>query len=206
MGSPPPVKRMRDGLYPVHRWAVGTSGVGSRRGGVQGVPLHPPSFPPAKMVTQHKVAGRDLPHVPPHSPGLNLAGSPDVGVPLGGPEPPQGISQWVDLRTVPVPTAIDPQPPQTTGDPMDMLNQLCTGPPSPNVPGGAHVAAGGGTDRPPSSQESMSGNTLSEYVEEASAVASIFLGGIRLPALMWLGECLRGNLLGLVREWGCGRR
>ena len=59
----------------------------------------------------------------------------------------------------------------TTGDPMDMLNQLCTGPPSPNVPGGANVAAGGGADHPPSSQESVSGNTLAEYVEEPSAVS-----------------------------------
>ena len=152
------------------------------------------------------MAGRDLPPVPPPTPGPNLAGNPDAGVLLGGPDPPQGISQWVDLGTVPVPTAIDPQPPQTTGNPMDMLNQLCTGPPSPNVPGGAHVAAGGGTDRPPSSQESMSGNTLAEYVEEASAV-SIHIPSENTsscPNVAW--GCLRGNPLGLVREWGCGRR
>ena len=171
MGSPPPVKSMRDGLYPVHRRAAGTSGVGSRWGGVQGVPLHPPSFPPVRTLTLHKLTSRDLPPVPPPTPGPNQVGNPVADVLPSGLDPPPGTFKWVDLGTVPVPTATDTQPLLVTGAPMDMLNQLRTGPPSPNVPGGVTVAAGGGADHPPLSQESVSGNTLAEYMEEPSAIS-----------------------------------
>ena len=52
-----------------------------------------------------------------------------------------------------------------------MLNQLHTGPPSPDVPGGASVsvAVGGRAVNPPSSQESVSEKILAEYMEDPSA-------------------------------------
>ena len=127
LGSLPPVKRIRDGVYPVHLRAAGTSGAGSCRGGVQGVPLRPPSFPLVKAPTSHRLSCRDLPPVPPPTPEPSRVEDLVLNVPPSGQDPPPSTSQWVDLGMVPIPTANDTIPSLVNGDPMDMLNHLHTG-------------------------------------------------------------------------------
>ena len=73
---------------------------------------------------------------------------------------------------MPVPTATDTKSSLVTSDPMDMLNQLHTGLPSPDVPGGASVSVtvGNGAVNPPLSHGSVSEKTLAEYMDDSSSV------------------------------------
>ena len=106
LDSPPPVKRIREGLYQVSRRTAVPSAGRSRRYGVAGVPLHPANFPPVGT-SSLQLASRALPPVPAPTPEPEPTVSVVVPAPLGCPDPRPGTSQWVDLRTVPVPVASD---------------------------------------------------------------------------------------------------
>ena len=82
------------------------------------------------------LACRDLPPVPAPTPEPRPTVDLVLHAPLGGPDPPPNTSQWVDLGTVPAPSASDLPLTPTTGDPMDMLNHLRTGSLSPVESGG----------------------------------------------------------------------
>ena len=97
LDSPPPVKRIREGLYPVSRRTAVTSGVVSRRSGVPGVPSRQPSFPQAGTSTAQMLASRDLPPVPAPTPEPRVTVDPVLRAPLGGQDPPPNTSQWVCL-------------------------------------------------------------------------------------------------------------
>ena len=109
------------------------------------------------------------------TPGPNPIGNPDADVLPSGLDPPLGISQWVDLGTVPVPTASDTIPSLVNGNPMDMLNHLHTESSPPYVSGGASgsVAVGNGAVNPPPSQGAVLDKTLAEYVGDSSVTIHI---------------------------------
>ena len=138
------MKKIRDGLYPVTHRTAGTSGAVSRRCGVPGVPLRPPSFPLAKTPASHLPLCRDLPPVPLPTPEPKRVEDLDCNIRPGGLVPPPSTSQWVDSGTVPILIASDTTTVSlANGDPMDMLNHMRTESSSPVVLGGASASVAG---------------------------------------------------------------
>ena len=127
LDSPPPVKRIREGLYPVSRRTAVPSAGRSRRSGVSGVPSRQANFPPVGTSTAQLLACRALPPVPAPTPEPEPTGDLVFHAPQGGQDPQPSTSQWVDLRTVAVPVASDTTTVSLThGDPMEMLNRVHT--------------------------------------------------------------------------------
>ena len=135
-----------------------------------------------------QLASRALPPVPAPTPEPEATVSLAVPAPLGCPDPRAVTSQWVDLRTVPVPVASD----ATTvslprGDPMEMLSRVHTRSPSPEGAGGARAvgAVGGGVDSPhpstPAGSSVDSSVTLHLPRDETSSCPNVSWGAIRKP-------------------------
>ena len=101
------MKRIREGLYQVSRRTAVPSAGRSRRLGVTGVPSRQASFPLVGTASAHVLASRALPLVPTPTPEPEPIVDLVIHAPRDCPDPQLNTSQWVDLRTVPVPVASD---------------------------------------------------------------------------------------------------
>ena len=84
LDSPPPVKKIGEGIYPVSRRTAVPSAGRSRRTGVPGVPSRQASFPPVGTASSQLLACRALPPVPTPTPEPEPIADLIIHAPQGG--------------------------------------------------------------------------------------------------------------------------